>query len=273
MRYTYAMIDIFKKGNEFPMLAFDHRSSFVKLLKGNDAENPSLDEIISVKKDILQAVVPYMSGTLIDKDYGLPALKSMHSLIPYLLPLEKTGYTDKLGERITEILATPKELIEKGAQGAKLLLYTNHNLPSWSAQVKTAKNQAFLCKESTLPFFLEFVLYSANDIRPGTVFETVQRAIEDGVTCDVWKLPYPGSKEECEKVNALVNGTPWIILTGGTTFEEFDMEYKIAKAAGCSGFLAGRALWQEVGPLWRDEIPYRKFLQEELPRRFQSLLA
>lgn len=254
------------------MLAFDHRSSFVKLLTGNDPV-PTLEEIIQVKKDILQALVPYMSGTLIDEDYGLPALKSMHSLVPYLLPLEKTGYTDKEGERITEILATPKQLIEKGAQGAKLLLYTNHNVPSWNAQMKTAKNQAFLCEEAGIPFFLEFVLYTVGDTKPGTVFETVQKAIEDGLTCDVWKIPYPGSKEECEKITKLVGSTPWIVLTGGTTFEEFNSQYHIAKAAGCSGFLAGRALWQEVGALWREEKEYRDFLNHELPKRFRTLLS
>jgi len=266
------MIDVFRKGKIFPMLAFDHRGSFVKLLTGSSTE-PSLDEIIQVKKDILQALVPFMSGTLIDEDYGLPALKSMHSLVPYLLPLEKTGYIDKQGERIAEILATPKQLIEKGAQGAKLLLYTNHNVSSWDAQVKIAKNQAFLCKEAGMPFFLEFVLYTVGDIQPGTVFETVEKAIQDGVSCDVWKIPYPGSKEECEKITALVANTPWIVLTGGTTFEEFKSQYFIAKEVGCSGFLAGRALWQEVGELWRDELKYRDFLQNELPSRFKKLIA
>ncbi len=266
------MIEVFQKAKIFPMLAFDHRGSFLKLLTGTGAE-PTLDEIIQIKKDILQVLVPYMSGTLIDEDYGLPALRSIHSLVPYLLPLEKTGYTDKQGERITEILATPKDLIAKGAQGAKLLLYTNHFLPSWSAQVKTAKNQAFLCKEANLPFFLEFVLYSVGEIKPGTVFETVEKAIQDGVTCDVWKLPYPGNKEECEKITALVGSTPWIVLTGGTTFEEFKEQYFIARAAGCSGFLAGRALWQEVGELWRYRVKYRDFLQNELPSRFKKLIA
>lgn len=266
------MLETFKKGNIFPMLAFDHRSSFVKLLTGSGAE-PSIEEIITVKKDILKTVVGYMSGTLIDEDYGLPALKSLHSLVPYLLPLEKTGYTDKTGERITEILATPKKLIEKGAQGAKLLLYTNHHVPSWHAQVKTAKNQAALCRDAGLPFFLEFVLYSVGDIQPGSVYETVQKAIEDGITCDVWKLPYPGSKEECEKITSLVGQTPWIVLTGGTTFEEFKDQYFIAREAGCSGFLAGRALWQEVGMFWRDEEKYRNFLQNELPQRFKALIA
>jgi len=266
------MLNIFKKENVFPMLAFDHRGSFVKLLTGTGAE-PKLQEIIEVKKNILQALVPYMSGTLIDEDYGLPALQSMHSLVPYLLPLEKTGYTDKSGERITEIVTTPKKLIEKGAQGAKILLYANHNVPSWAAQVKTAKNQTYMCREAHLPFFLEFVLYEVGKTKPGSVYETVEKAIQDGVTCDVWKLPYPGSKEECEKITTLVGSTPWIVLTGGTTFEEFNEQYFIARTAGCSGFLAGRALWQEVGELWRDETKYRNFLQNELPARFKKLIA
>lgn len=266
------MVDVFKKENSFPMLAFDHRGSFVKLLTGTRNE-PTIAEIIQVKKDILQVLVPYISGTLIDEEYGLPALRSMHSLVPFLLPLEKTGYTDKEGERITEILATPKELIEKGAQGGKLLLYVNHHVSSWAAQIKVAKNQAYLCKEAELPFFLEFVLYSVGDIKSGTVFETVQQAIEDGVTCDVWKLPYPGSKEECEKITKLVGSTPWIVLTGGTAFEEFLAQYIIAKNSGCSGFLAGRALWQEVADFWKDERRYRDFLSNELPRRFKALIA
>lgn len=266
------MLDVFQKGKVFPMLAFDHRGSFVKLLTGT-GEEPSRDFIIKIKRDILQALVPYISGTLIDEDYGLPALQSMHSLVPYLLPLEKTGYTDKQGERITEILTTPKQLIEKGAQGAKLLLYTNHNVSSWNAQIKTAKNQAYLCKEANLPFFLEFVLYEMDTIKPGTVYETVEKAIQDGVTCDVWKLPYPGNELECQKITALVGNTPWIVLTGGTTFGQFEKQYHIAKKAGCSGFLAGRALWQEVGELWRDEVKYRDFLQNELPNRFKKLIA
>ncbi len=265
------MLEIFKKNDIFPMLAFDHRGSFVKLLQGT-GDAPTQTEIVRIKKDILNAVEPYMSGTLIDEDYGLPALKEMNTTVPYLLPLEKTGYTDKAGERITEILSTPEELQAKGAKAAKLLLYTNHNVPSWNVQMQTSREQMELCHAAKMPFFLEFVLYQVDDIQPGTVFETVQKAIMDGITCDVWKLPYPGSKEECEKITEIVGATPWIVLTGGTTFELFKEQYEIAHSAGCVGFLAGRALWQEVGALWRSPEAYAEFIEKELPRRFKSLI-
>ena len=265
------MLTLFKKNDVFPMLAFDHRGSFVKLLAHGGAE-PTLAETIQVKKDILEAVLPYMSGTLIDEDYGLPALESMHTPLPYLLPLEKTGYTDALGERITEIFRTPDELRARGAQAAKLLLYTNPNVPSWKTQMDTAHKQIESCREAQMPLFLEFVLYKAGDIDSGTVVENVQKAIDEGVRPDVWKIPYPGSREACMAITDMVGDTPWILLTGGTTFEMFKEQYEAARDAGALGFLAGRALWQEVGALWRDENAYHTFLKNELPRRFESLL-
>lgn len=265
------MLSVFTKKETFPMLAFDHRSSFVKLL-GASGTVPTYEEVVAIKKEVIQALVPYMSGVLVDEDYGLPALQVIHSVVPYVLPLEKTGYTDKAGERITEILRTPKELVSLGAQGAKLLLYVNKNVPSWSAQMKVAKNQAYLCKEAGIPLFLEFVLYDVPEASAGSVFETVQEAIAQGVTCDVWKLPYPGSKEECSKVSLLVGATPWILLTGGSSFETFVAQYYQAKEAGVSGFLAGRALWQDIGAIWNSKKEYHDFLQGELPRRFKLLI-
>ena len=38
---------------------------------------------------------------------------------------------------------------------------------------------------------------------------------------------------------------PWVLLSAGISFELFKKEVEIACKAGASGFLAGRALWQE----------------------------
>ncbi len=265
------MLTTFQKNGVFPMLAFDHRGSFVKLL-AHDGVEPTLLETIQVKKDILEAVLPYMSGTLIDEDYGLPALESIDTALPYLLPLEKTGYTDAAGERITEIFRTPDELRAHGAQAAKLLLYTNPYVTSWNTQMDTARIQIESCRTAHMPLFLEFVLYKAGNVEAGTVVENVQKAIDEGVVPDVWKIPYPGSLEACREITKIVGATPWILLTGGTTFEIFKNQYETARAAGALGFLAGRALWQEVGALWRNENAYHTFLKNELPKRFESLL-
>ena len=39
---------------------------------------------------------------------------------------------------------------------------------------------------------------------------------------------------------------PWALLSGGGTFDAFETQLTIARGAGCSGFMVGRALWGDV---------------------------
>jgi len=39
---------------------------------------------------------------------------------------------------------------------------------------------------------------------------------------------------------------PWVILSSGVDFELFCQQVEIASQAGASGFLGGRAIWQEA---------------------------
>ena len=39
---------------------------------------------------------------------------------------------------------------------------------------------------------------------------------------------------------------PWVILSAGVDFESFCQEVEIACQGGASGFLGGRAIWQEA---------------------------
>jgi tagatose-1,6-bisphosphate aldolase len=267
-------ISIFEKNGKLPMLAFDHRGSFEKTMK---AAYPDTDvtqeEMVDLKEKIIASVADICSGMLIDQDMGLPAYKNLHCQTPFLLPLEKTGYTDEAGERVTELMYPPESLVENGAKGAKMLLYTNHHLPTWEKQLETTRVALETTGESNLPLFLEFVNYDANGIASGTVVENVQAAIEAGIKPAVWKVAYPGSREECQKMTAAVGSTPWVVLTGGGTFEEFMEHYQVATEEGVAGFLAGRALWAEACTFYRDEDKLTQFLSEVLPERFRKLVA
>lgn len=257
-----------------PMLAFDHRGSFEKMMQAAYPDSVvTKEEIIELKRRIIDAVAGMSSGVLIDQDYGLPAYEKSDCVTPFLLPLEKTGYTDEAGERVTELLYSPESLLLDGAQGAKLLLYTNPYLPTWEKQLATAKEAWQTTQEADIPLFVEFVLYEANGIKPGTVVENVRLATLAGLTPEVWKVAYPGSLEACQEMTALAKETPWIVLTGGGTFEDFAREYENALRAGASGFLAGRALWAEACSLYRDEEKLSAFLNETLRDRFEILLG
>ena len=67
----------------------------------------------------------------------------------------------------------------------------------------------------------------------------------------------------------MLGDTPWIILTRGDTFDKFTAELEDAIKAGAKGFLAGRALWQEVCSMQGEEK--ERFLKETLPNRFKKI--
>ena len=74
----------------------------------------------------------------------------------------------------------------------------------------------------------------------------------------------------CEELNTASN-KPWVILSAGTSFEPFIKEVEMACRSGASGFLAGRAVWQEA--VWMTESSARrKFLATVAADRLKRLV-
>jgi tagatose 1,6-diphosphate aldolase len=273
MNDTQSKLQSLSDNGTYHILAFDHRGSFKKMMQQH-AEAPVTDQdAIALKKDIINPLKDIISGVLIDQDYGVPAYKELGATAPFLLPTEKTGYIDTAGERITELEYTGASIVELGAKAMKILIYANKNVPTWHQQMETCKKAYDDAHANGLPLFLEFVLYNVGETTSGTINEVLKDALDNGVKADVWKIPYPGSEEMCKETSEVVGTTPWVLLTGGTTFEEFLAQYKIAKAAGASGFVAGRALWQEACTVWQKPEELNTFLNVELVRRFNALKA
>lgn len=266
------------------MLALDHRGHFKKLINPQNPDAVTDGQAISLKHEIIDSVKEQMSGLLIDEVYGLDAYPKHDK--PFLLPIEKSGFRDEKGERITELEYTVEQLIGYGAAGAKLLLQINPYYESFSKQIETALKVQNECQQKDFPFFLEIVVYEkeggpaspgerasrGGDIqkdRPELVIKSLVELIRAGVKPDVWKLEYPGNQDACELITQTVATTPWILLTRGDTFEVFREELKIAVATGCVGFLAGRALWQEVTSLMG--MDKAEFLSQTLPGRFKQI--
>lgn len=259
----------FSKNNKFLMLALDHRESFKKLI------NPfSLKLAIELKSQIIEAVYDQMTGVLVDLEYGYSAYIKLNKpqVKPFLLPLEKSGYTDQSGERITEIAHSVKELKDFGATGVKLLVYFNPSYKTAINQMQTAKKVADECKKLNMPFFLEIVNYE-NENDDYKVIRSLERFLKNKIYPDVFKLEYPGSLENAKKITQLLNelNIPWILLTRGSIFDNFENQLEISMQAGCSGFLAGRGLWQEL-PTIKDEKLKLLFLNQTLPQRFKKLV-
>ena len=258
----------FIKEGKFLMLALDHRGSIKKLINPDNPDSVSDDQVIQLKSDIILSLADQFSGLLIDEVWGLEACKDVCDVKPFLLPVEKSGYIQDGEERLTELEYSVEQIMGMGASGAKMLLYFNPNVSSAGKQLETARIVLEDCRSNNFPLFLEIVTYG--EVGGGDlILESVKKFLEVGIIPDVWKLEYPGSREECNKITKLVGEVPWILLTGGQTFEEFKPELEEAIAGGARGFLAGRALWQEVCRLSGEEK--LKFLQKTLPERFKNI--
>lgn len=271
------------------MLALDHRGSFRKYINSANPDAVTDSELVQTKAMIIEAVEDQFSGVLIDADWGLPAYakalagEAMSNEKPYLLPLEKSGYTDKAGERVTEIGYTAAEIKAMGASGAKLLLYFNPESKTCDLQVAITKKALADAHENNLPFFLEIVTYGNEELgksRSEWVLRSLQMLLNENVAPDVWKLEYPavaeamageaGSLESCKKITELVGKTPWILLTRGDSFKHFAKQLQDAVTAGAVGFLAGRALWQEISD-YKTEPEKREFLNTVVADRFRKI--
>lgn len=257
------------------MLALDHRGSFAQIAQTKDV--PSL---INIKYIIIASLYDQFSGLLIDQDYGLPAYqrwcqeKQITNPKPFITCIEATGYENQDEEKVTTLQYTVAELKAIGAAGIKLLLFFNPDGTSPKKQIATALTVAADCAAEQLLFFLEIVTYPLpNHLyeKADAICRSVQQLITAGVIPSVWKLEYPGTAEACETVNKIVGAVPWILLTRGVTFETFRDDLTIAAAHGATGFLAGRAIWQEFPNLTGDKKDH--FFSQTIPQRFAEICS
>ncbi len=271
--YIFIMINLktFQNHGKYLMLALDHRGSFRKYINPTNPDTVTDQELIETKGLIIEGVQDQFSGLLIDAEWGLPGFKNRNK--PYLLPLEKSGYTDKAGERVTELGYTAAGIKDMGASGAKLLLYFNPDSKTCDQQIATAKKALVDAHENNLPFFLEIVTYGNEELgksRAEWVLRSLEMLLKENVVPDVWKLEFPGDLSTCEQITKLVGETPWILLTRGEKFAIFEKQLAEAVAGGAVGFLAGRALWQEISD-YKTDSEKKEFLNTVVADRFKKI--
>lgn len=272
--------DVFTRKSKFLMLALDHRGTFRKLLNKDNPDAVTQEEVIATKQSIIESVQSLFSGYLIDPASVIGSLPTGRLPTtsatgkPYLLCIEKTGYTDEAGERKTELEYTVAQLKEMGARGIKILLYVHPDAKVLDYQINLARTVLADSHTHSLPFFLELVTYPLPDKmnhKPEIVIHSLQKFVDAGITPDVFKLEYPGDAASCFKISSILKKTPWILLTKGDNFDLFREELKQAIQNGCSGFLAGRALWQEFA-LYKTPQEREVFFKNVLKERFQEIV-
>jgi tagatose 1,6-diphosphate aldolase len=249
--------------------AIDHRESLRRELNEKNPEVVSYRQMVDFKLDLVGVIAPFASAVLLDPIYGagqtiasgiLPAHTGL------LVSAEKTGYSGDSMARITELLPewSVRKVKKLGASAIKLLLYFRADLKEVaSKQLELVGKVAKQCVEEDIPLLVESVSYPTAEEKdnpeefsrkkPELVIEAAGKLT--ALPIDILKSEFPADidyekdeaklKSYCQELSQ-VSRLPWVLLSAGTDFERFRKEVEIACKAGASGFMAGRALWQEA---------------------------
>ena len=275
------------------MCAIDHRGALRRALNEKNPAAVTYQEIVDFKLDLCQAMAPFASAILFDPEYGA-AQAVAAGLMPgakgLLVSMEKTGYAGPGTARVTELLPgwDVKKAKRTGASAVKLLVYFRPDLKDVSSgQLDLVARLADQCVEEDIAFLVEPVSYPIEEdgassqkfaeIKPGLVIETARQIT--ALPIDVLKAEFPADMEFeqdelrlrrlCQELDQ-ASRLPWVLLSAGADFDIFRRQVQIACEAGASGFLAGRALWQE-GAQIRSRKERMSFFRDTAAPRLKEL--
>jgi tagatose 1,6-diphosphate aldolase len=278
----------------FVICAIDHRGSLRSALEKELARKVGYEEMVQCKLDICNALTPYASAVLLDPIYGAAqsiAGGALSSCVGLLVSVEATGYQDNPEGRMTTLLDgwSVEKIKRMGGSAVKILVYYRPDLvESAQKQLETVLSVAKDCIKHELPFLVEPVSYSVQgekaDLmqfavkKPSLVIETARQITE--LPIDVLKAEFPvdlnyekdKSKvlEACQKLSE-ASRVPWVLLSAGVDYKMFREQVKLACQAGASGFVAGRAIWQEA-LRFADREQRIKYLKTTIADRLKELV-
>lgn len=277
----------------FAMCAMDHRGSLQKMIAPADPKSVGYVQMVERKRELCAALAPYSSAVLLDPDTG--AAQSILSgdlpgHVGLLVSMEASGYGGGAEGRVTELLPgwNAAKVKRMGGSAGKLLLYFRPDLEALaSKQLKVVETVAADCAAADLAFLVEPKTYAiGEEIKhpellarrlPDLVIETARRIT--ALDVDVLKAEFPADmkyeKDEgkladlCRRLDG-ASRVPWVVLSAGVDYETFARQVEIACRAGASGFLGGRAIWQEAMAI-EDRTERVRYLQTTVADRMKHL--
>ncbi len=277
----------------FKILAIDHRDSLRVIINPDNPASVPSSTLTELKLTIIEHIAPYATAIMLDPLYSAAQAIVSGALpgnVGFLSALEAQGYSGTPHARQTTLLDnwSVEKAKRLGASGIKLLVYYHPDAGEAAEQQETViKGVIADCARHEIALFLEPLFYSIDQSVPVNsaefamqrrriVVETVHRL--GSLAPDVLKIQFPIDasheagksvwKAACEELND-ASPVPWALLSGGDPYDIFKQQLKIACQAGCSGFMAGRALWQEVISASASDRP--DILKGTVLSRFQEL--
>jgi tagatose 1,6-diphosphate aldolase len=251
----------------FTVLALDHRQNLRKALHPEDPSATTYDEMVAFKRAVVRALAPVATGTLLDPEVGAAqaiADGSLPASAGLIVAIEATGYEGPSTARVSRVLEGWSVEAAKriGASAGKLLVYYHPGAPNAADQEALVARVAQECRAADLALFVEPLSFSlvegeklTGEARRTVVIETARRLTAIGGDVLKAEFPYDASvsdptrwREACEELDA-TSRLPWVLLSGGVDDATFERQVEAACAAGASGVLAGRSVWEQAATL------------------------
>ena len=254
----------------FTILAADHRDALRKAIDPAAPKSVPDARLIEIKLDLVRELGEVASAVLLDPLYSAAqAIVSgtLSGQVGLLCALEEQGYLgDARGRKTTLIDGWSVEQAGRlGANGVKLLLFYHPGAgAAAAAQEDLVRALVADCRRFEIPLFLEPMSYS-NDpklekgspefaaLRRRIVIQSARRLGALGP--DILKVEFPldvkhdtdqgAWADACAELHE-ASPVPWTLLSAGEPYATFQDQLRIACQAGCSGFVVGRAVWQEA---------------------------
>jgi len=232
-------------------------------------EEVNYEEMVQRKLELCSSLAEHASAVLLDPIFGA-AQCIAHGVLPkttgLLVSIEASGYSGGREYRMTELQDgwNVEKIKRMGASAAKLLVYYRPDLVELAGKLLNMVDMIALeCIKYDLPFVLEPLSYPVGEeVNNPAQFAAVKEQLVLKTARDITALPidvlkaefpadlhYKKNKAElidlCHQLD-MSSQVPWVVLSAGIDFELFCQQVEIACQGGASGFLCGRALWQEA---------------------------
>lgn len=294
----------------FTMVALDQRPPIANLVAKRRGIAPAVvtfNDMVDVKRLIMEAVAGHASAVLCDPNFGFPAvLPRLRPDTGLVVTLEEHRFQETTGGRLSGSIRnwSVAKIRRMGADGVKVLAWYRPDahrdvLEHQQAYVEAVGRQ---CREHDIPFVLELLVYpfpkdrahtadyvESPEKMPELVIDSVREFAQPRYGVDLFKLesPWPGAtlpardggpaqrdvQAAFDEMGDICGAAsiPWVMLSAGVTSTQFARVMEYAYAAGANGFLAGRAIWWEPMQQFPDLDACAAALARQVPETVAEL--
>ncbi len=260
------------KNGIFKMTAVDQRPPIKKpiaeFLKTQEA--PWV-EVAKFKSLLIESLQDSSSALLLDPHFAIPSsMDILDSKKGLVVTLEDSIFSDTKGGRISSSIDhwSVSKIKRMGADAVKVLAWYRPDAERkvLQAQQDYVQKVGEECFKYDILFLFELLVYPLSKDKHQTkdyvemknkktehVLKSVEEFSNHKYGVDVFKLESPVNASEISNndINVFnemgkLAGRPWVMLSAGAGKEDFKKVLELAFKAGCSGFLAGRAIWLDA---------------------------